>query len=596
MVERRCGEADENLAVGRLRIGNVLVPEDVRPAVLVDSDRLHGQNPLMTAAELARAAEELGIDVIGAAPAEAYDETEQHIRERRERGLFAGMKFTMAQPEVSCHPELLLDGEARTVVSAALCYWADAPDPVPGEGRLPRYAWIDHYALLRERLDALGRLLGGRYRVLVDENQHVDREGARRAGVGFYGKNTMMITREHGSWVVLGTLVTDVEIEATPPLDLDCGRCRLCIDACPTGRARRARRARREPLPLVLDAGPGSRAGALPGGAGASVYGCDICQDVCPWNRGIEKRRADRPLPADATPNVSLLDWLTRDGAELIDEVDRLYVPRNDPALAAAERAHRARQHRDRGRARRSPRSGRRATTRCSPTRPPGRSSGSGSGQDERRPERPRRGGARDPEPRCGARRDRGRLSRRGRALGRERLLELAEARSVSIERLLVEAPTVSLRAERIDVGRLARDAAETAALTSGYSVVCPDGGRARRRRATRERLRQALDNLIGNAIGHSPDGGEVTVTAARRGGSIAIEVADEGDGIPAADLERMFEPGVRLTTRPTGLGPRARRRARRSRGRTGERSRSSRRPGQGSTFRLVLPGASGAP
>jgi epoxyqueuosine reductase len=285
----------------------------------------------MTAAELARAAEELGLDVVGAAPAEAYDETEQHIRERRERGLFAGMKFTMAKPEVSCHPELLLDGEARTVVSAALCYWSDAPEPSPGEGRLPRYAWLDHYALLRERLDALGRILGGRYRVLVDENQHVDREGARRAGVGFYGKNTMMITREHGSWVVLGTLVTDAEIEATPPLDLDCGRCRLCIDACPTGALDE---------PGVLDANrclsfwtqaPEPVPEDYREELGASVYGCDICQDVCPWNRGVEKRRADRPLPADATPNVSLRDWLTRDGAELVEEVDRLYVPRNDP-------------------------------------------------------------------------------------------------------------------------------------------------------------------------------------------------------------------------------------------------------------------------
>ena len=284
----------------------------------------------MTAAELARAAEELGIDVIGAAPAEGYDATERHIRERRERGLFADMKFTMAQPEVSCHPELLLDGEARTVVSAALCYWADAPDPVPGEGRLPRYAWIDHYALLRERLESLAKLLGGRYRVLVDENQHVDREGARRAGVGFYGKNTMMITRDHGSWVVLGTLITDVEIEPTPPLDLDCGRCRLCIDACPTGALDE---------PGVLDANrclsywtqaPAPVPEPYREELRASVYGCDICQDVCPWNRGIEKRRAGRPLPAAATPNVSLLDWLTRDGAELIDEVDRLYVPRND--------------------------------------------------------------------------------------------------------------------------------------------------------------------------------------------------------------------------------------------------------------------------
>ncbi len=285
----------------------------------------------MTAEELARCAAELGLDVVGAAPAEPYDVTEGHIVERRENGLFADMKFTTARPEVSCHPELLLDGTARTVVSAALCYWSDAADAGPGEGRLPRYAWRDHYALLRERLDALGQALGGRYRVLVDENQHVDREGARRAGVGFYGKNTLLITREHGSWVVLGTLVTDVAVEATPPLDLDCGRCRLCIDACPTGALDE---------PGVLDANaclsywtqaPHPVPEDYRAELGASVYGCDICQDVCPWNRGVEKRRAGRPLPDDAVANVSLVEWLQRDGGELIAELDRLYVPRNDP-------------------------------------------------------------------------------------------------------------------------------------------------------------------------------------------------------------------------------------------------------------------------
>lgn len=284
----------------------------------------------MTAAELAELAVELGLDVIGAAPAAAYPDTEEHIRERRERGLFADMKFTMARPEVSCHPELLLDGKAKTVVSAALCYWVDGPDAGPGEGRLPRYAWRDHYALLRQRLDDLGQRLGGSYRVLVDANQHVDREGARRAGLGFYGKNTMLITREHGSWVVVGTLVTDVEIEATPPLDLDCGRCTLCIDACPTGALDE---------PGVLDANrclsywtqaPAPVPETYRGELGASVYGCDICQDVCPWNRGIEKRRADVELAADAVPNVSLADWLTRAGSDLVAELDRLYVPRND--------------------------------------------------------------------------------------------------------------------------------------------------------------------------------------------------------------------------------------------------------------------------
>src|SRR5881394_4368310 len=166
----------------------------------------------MRAAELRRHAEELGLDAVGAAPASAYEETERHIRERRARGLFAEMKFTMAQPEVSCHPESLLPG-ARTVVSAALCYYAPEPERPPGHGRLPRYTWYDAYAELRDKLDELGQRLGGAYRVLVDENQHVDREAAARAGVGFYGKNTMLITRRFGSWVVLGSLVTDVELE-----------------------------------------------------------------------------------------------------------------------------------------------------------------------------------------------------------------------------------------------------------------------------------------------------------------------------------------------------------------------------------------------
>src|SRR6266536_5405239 len=163
-----------------------------------------GHTIVVTAAELESVALELGLDVVGAARAEPYVETERHIRERRARGLFADMRFTMAQPEVSCHPETLVPG-ARTVVSAAHCYYAPEPPLEPGQGRLPRYTWSDGYAVLRERLDELGRRLGGDYRVLVDANQHVDREAAARSGVGFYGKNTMLITRRHGSWVVLGT-------------------------------------------------------------------------------------------------------------------------------------------------------------------------------------------------------------------------------------------------------------------------------------------------------------------------------------------------------------------------------------------------------
>ena len=273
--------------------------------------------------------EALGLDAIGATPAVAYEETERHIRERRARGLFADMKFTMAQPERSCHPETLLPG-ARTVISAALCYYAPEPRRPNGHGRLPRYTWWDGYEALREKLDELGRRLGGDYRVLVDANQHVDREAASRSGVGFYGKNTMLITRRHGSWVVLGTVVTACELEPTPQLGLDCGECRLCIDACPTGALDE---------PGTLDAArclsywtqaPAPVPEAYRARLEAQVYGCDICQDVCPWNRGVEKRRTGDALPAGAEPHVSLLDWLGAGDAELEERYDRLFVPRND--------------------------------------------------------------------------------------------------------------------------------------------------------------------------------------------------------------------------------------------------------------------------
>ncbi len=283
----------------------------------------------MTAAELERLAGELALDAIGAAPAEPYADTERHIAERRAHGLFADLKFTMAQPEVSCHPEGLLPG-ARTVVSGALCYYADAPEPTPGQGRLPRYTWNDAYAQLRESLEELGRRLGGQFRVLVDANQHVDREAAARSGVGFYGKNTMLITRKHGSWVVLGTLVTTAELEPTSPLGLDCGSCRLCIDACPTNALEEAG---------VLDVNrclsywTQSRH-SIPADVRVAlhdrVYGCDICQDVCPWNRGVEKRRAGPP-PKNMEPHVSLVDWLEAEDAELRLRYDRLFIPRNDP-------------------------------------------------------------------------------------------------------------------------------------------------------------------------------------------------------------------------------------------------------------------------
>jgi epoxyqueuosine reductase len=281
-----------------------------------------------------------GLAACGVCRAEPYTGTERAIAERSELGYFADMRFTMRRPDISCHPERALR-DARSVVVAAQSYARPEPRKPQDEprGRLPRYARRDEYALLRDRLRALGAWLGeqvpgSRFVVHVDSNGHVDREAAARAGIAVYGKNTLAITRRHGSWVVLGVLISDVDLAPThehpeqPAWDA-CGECRACIDACPTD--------------AIVDAGvldaraclsylSQSRLDRLPHGEafGDRVYGCDICQDVCPWNRGAERRAAalDADPPDAAFPR--LVDWLDADPAELAERYRRLYVPDND--------------------------------------------------------------------------------------------------------------------------------------------------------------------------------------------------------------------------------------------------------------------------
>src|SRR6478609_4934105 len=239
------------------------------------------------------------------------------------------MGFTIRRPDRSCHPEGLLRN-ARSVVVAARSYARPEPEK-PGDeprGRMPRYTRRDEYAALRESLAALGERLRElaprtRFAVYVDSNHHVDREAAARAGIAVYGKNTLAITRRHGSWVVLGVLATD-----GPAWDA-CGSCRACIEACPTGAivgdgvldARRC-------LSWLTQ----SRLPELPHAAafGDRVYGCDICQDVCPWNTGADRRAAE--LEPDGVDDAypPLREWLEADPDALAERYRRLYVPDRD--------------------------------------------------------------------------------------------------------------------------------------------------------------------------------------------------------------------------------------------------------------------------
>jgi epoxyqueuosine reductase len=162
-----------------------------------------------------------------------------------------------------------------------------------GLGHIARYArGQDYHDVLKPRLWALVRFLEeqlGRSvaaRVFVDDGPCPDRAVARRAGLGFFGKNTNLLTRTRGSYVLLGAALTDVALPPDPPTLADCGACTLCLDACPTGAL---------PAPYVVDSARcisyltiehrGPLPEALRPLMGEHLFGCDVCQEVCPWNR-----------------------------------------------------------------------------------------------------------------------------------------------------------------------------------------------------------------------------------------------------------------------------------------------------------------------
>ena len=256
-----------------------------------------------------------GFDLARVTTAEPFLRDERAAVERVRQGLMDGLPwYTEERVRKANRPQSLLEG-AKSVVSLAVSYNTGEPDTENDapRGKVARYAWGDDYhELLKPRLrrfaDALTPLAGRevRTRVFVDDGPMNDRAAAARSGLGWFGKNTNILTPTHGSWVFLGQVITDLELEPDAPLAKTCGNCVRCIDDCPTGAI---------VAPYVID----NRKcisfltielrGAIPRElrplVGAWVFGCDICQDVCPVNRKARlggepafRQRGDFAAPA----------------------------------------------------------------------------------------------------------------------------------------------------------------------------------------------------------------------------------------------------------------------------------------------------------
>jgi epoxyqueuosine reductase len=292
-------------------------------------------------AELVDIGRAAGLDAVGVAPAAPFVTTRRHLARRKTAGLHGGMAFTYRNPDRSTDPRQAVRN-ARALVVGARSYYRTPPDRAGAggvDGRVARYAWDDHYRDLRDALGVVAERLRGagwRARVVADDNALVDREAAYRAGLGWYGKNANLLLPGQGSWFVLGSVITDAPLDATPPGERvadGCGTCRRCLDGCPTGAivAPGVVDARRCLAWLLQAEGrfPPEHRVAL----GDRIYGCDDCQEVCPPNRRLARKATGPPDEAggDAQPVVDLLHMLAADDAELLDRYGRWYVPRRQP-------------------------------------------------------------------------------------------------------------------------------------------------------------------------------------------------------------------------------------------------------------------------
>ena len=236
----------------------------------------------------------LGFSAMGVAPARILEQDEASLLNWLGAGFHGEMAYMAREPIRRSRPEQVLPGAESVIVLATHYY-----PPEPAEKRMPssmgrvsRYAWgRDYHTVIEEKLSKLSAFIqkeGGpdvRCRSYVDHGPVLEKAYAREAGLGFIGKNTLLITEEFGSYVFLSVILTTLELSPGSSQTSQCGGCRLCLDACPTGALT---------APFVLDArrcisyltieNKGEIPEALRPQIGNWVFGCDICQEVCPYN------------------------------------------------------------------------------------------------------------------------------------------------------------------------------------------------------------------------------------------------------------------------------------------------------------------------
>jgi epoxyqueuosine reductase len=269
----------------------------------------------------------IGLDAagFGVTTSGSFPEALVTLREHRASGMSGPLHFTYDEPLVATNVETSFSW-ARSIVVFAHNYLSEASPPTNTGAIVGRFATNDHYKSVRrvaERLKDELTAAGHRAEILIDDNRLVDRAAATRAGLGWVGKNTMVLTPGHGPWMLLGSVVTDMKLKTTQPMIRDCGTCDACIPACPTGAISRDGLDARRCLSTWLQT-PGSIPRWIRPHIGRRIYGCDDCLTSCPPGQPALAKTTSESNP------LAFNELLATDDDDLLDRFSWWYVPRRD--------------------------------------------------------------------------------------------------------------------------------------------------------------------------------------------------------------------------------------------------------------------------
>jgi epoxyqueuosine reductase len=260
-------------------------------------------------------ASDMGFDFCGISEAKFLEEEATHLEEWLRRGYQGRMNYLEKNFDKRLDPRLLVPG-ARSVVSLAYNYYPKKDLGAKADLKLAKYAYgEDYHSVIKEKLrefldrlrEGIGQING---RVFVDSAPVMERAWAASSGIGWKGKNSLLLNRSMGSFFFLAEIILDIDLDPDGPIKDYCGSCTACMDACPTDAI---------PEPYVVD---GSKCisyftielkDEIPAGVAGKfenwIFGCDICQDVCPWNRFSRAHSEPRFDPAPDLGNMRESDW-----------------------------------------------------------------------------------------------------------------------------------------------------------------------------------------------------------------------------------------------------------------------------------------------